>query len=515
MAAVAPAARPAPRNLRVGLFADARAQPRWLVEAFARVAASDFAEIALIAIVAGGRAPAPGALARAYGRLDRWAFGAEPSEPLDLPDRVLHKVLLIQEKEIPASKLDLDVAFALGGVDERPLAGIARLGVWRYALDGVREVAEASALTASRLTVRLAGEDAPRIAYESWSRTYPLSVARNRRELLHKAGEFAFRALREAHRSGQAWLEQCPSLFEKEDEIPEKRKPFPVTSMAGRIVRRGIEKALWVEQWMLAFRFGGGAIDASLTGFTAIVPPMDRDWADPFPLEKDGRYYVFFEERPHGGKGHIAVMEIDRAGRRAAPRRVLETDHHLSYPFLLEDEGRLYMIPEAAQSGAVALYRCTEFPHRWEREALLLEGVRLVDPTLHRSAERWWLFANAPGGRGDAFDDELHLFHAPRLQGPWQPHERNPVRSDVRAARPAGGLFFRDGVAHRPAQICVPRYGAGLAIHRVLRLTPGEYAERQVECIVPGPPGRLLGLHTVNRAGQLTAVDSFTRRRRI
>ena len=88
--------------------------------------------------------------------------------------------------------------------------------------------------------------------------------------------------------------------------------------------------------------------------------------------------------------------------------------------------------------------------------------------------------------RGGGFNDELYLFHARGLLDEWQPHARNPVRSDARCARPAGALYWRNGALYRPAQICVPRYGAGIALNRVLRLTPQTYAERQVERIVPG-----------------------------
>jgi hypothetical protein len=172
------------------------------------------------------------------------------------------------------------------------------------------------------------------------------------------------------------------------------------------------------------------------------------------------------------------------------------------------------MIPETAQAGTVELYRCTEFPLRWRRERVLLEGVRLVDATLERTGGRWWLFANGAPGSSRVFDDELHLYHSEHLHGEWQPHPRNPVKSDARCARPAGRLFWRGGSLYRPAQICVPRYGAGLAMHRVLRLTPHEYAERQVERLLPAGDG-VLGMHTVNRAGHLTVVDGFMRRRRL
>ncbi|HET7199038.1 MAG TPA: hypothetical protein VFI86_10245, partial [Burkholderiales bacterium] len=128
--------------------------------------------------------------------------------------------------------------------------------------------------------------------------------------------------------------------------------------------------------------------------------------------------------------------------------------------------------------------------------------------------DRWWMFANCAPGASRYFDDELCLFSAERLTGDWQPHPRNPVKSDPRSSRPAGRLFARDGALFRPAQVCVPRYGAGLALHRVLRLSGQEYAERQVERLVPAPESGLLGLHTMNHAGDLAVVDAFLRRAR-
>ncbi len=194
--------------------------------------------------------------------------------------------------------------------------------------------------------------------------------------------------------------------------------------------------------------------------------------------------------------------------------RVLERDYHLSYPFLIEHAGELYMVPETAENHTVELYRCIEFPHRWRLERTLLEGARFFDATLHRERDRWWMFVNAAAD-GAHPDDELHLFFAGGLAGHWREHPRNPVRSDARCARPAGRLYWHDGALHRPAQICVPRYGAGIALNRVLRLTPRDYAERQVKRILPGPGDGLFGIHTVNRAGYLTVVDAFIRRRRI
>ena len=510
---------------------DAPLQPRWVVEAFARVAASDFAVLAVLAIAGKAGAPLPRLLA-AYRALDRLAFGREPAEPLALAEHVPHERCVASVSAAELAALDLDVVFAIGALDDSRLDGVARYGVWRFcfgadgteeeALAGYREVAGGEPLTCSGLKIRLAPGAAPRLACESWGRTVALSVGRNRAQLLHKSAEFAYRALRELHRAGHDWLQSCRELepASRVRQAPDNARLLrEVAGIGGRIMRRALEHASCVEQWFLAFRFdrpGQSSVPADLAGFTPIVPPKDRDWADPFVLQKDGRYYVFFEELPFASrKGHISMIEIERSGRRSEPVRVLERDYHLSYPFLLEHDTALFMVPESAQNRTVEAYRCVDFPRHWRLEKVLLEGVRAVDATFHPAANRWWMFANVAAGQSRAFDDELHLFHAERFLGEWQPHVRNPVKSDVRSARPAGRLYSRDGILYRPAQICVPRYGSGLAIHRVERLTREEYVETQVERILPALGQSLLGIHTVNHAAGLTVVDAFTRRRRI
>ena len=507
--APAPAAA-APRRLRVGLYADSSLQPRWVLEAFGRLAGTGFAALAAVAL---GEAPRPAEplLERAYGGLDRWKFGSDLSEPVDLSLLGLP----LGQGAAHLERRELDVVFALGAVDDAALDGIARCGVWRFRVDGKTEVLCGAPLSASGLSVRLAAGAVPRLAYQSWSRTYPLSVARNRRELLEKTAEFPARALRELQRSGREWLEQCLPVPEEKSQV-EQASFFP---LGKRLLQRGMQKATSLEQWSLAFRFGPArAVADDLKGFTRIDSPAGATWADPFPLQRNGRYYVYFEEIPRGAaKGHISMLEVRPDGTWSAPVRVLERDYHLSYPFLLEHEGGLLMIPETAQNRTVEAWRCVEFPLKWRFERVLLDGMRCVDATLTRSGDRWWMFANS--GETRCLDDELHVFHAAdplgRSEGGWRAHQRNPVKSDVRSARPAGAMFWRDGALHRPAQICAPLYGSGISLNRVLRLTVSEYAEREAQRILPAGRAGLFGLHTLNRAGELTVVDAFTRQRRI
>jgi hypothetical protein len=515
-------ARGSRARLRIGVFADRARQPRWLFEALARVAASDYAELAFISIGTGNGVTGPEAspILGLYRAVDRRVFGADGGEERDIallvPARRRHA------PEAPA----LDVAFAIGDVDDAALAPFARHGVWRYcfgeqhraceSLAAVREVFEAHPVVGSGLRIRRDGER-DRVACASWSRAVPFSLARTRSTLMSKTSGFLARALHELHAHGAAWLEEStiPAAEAANDAISSASALLDgVARVAGRVARRAAESCLTVGQWQLAYRFcNEERWTGSLDGFHRLVPPADRFWADPFPLTVNGRHYIFFEELPFAaGKGHISVVEIDAAGNASAPRRVLERDYHLSYPFLLEDEGRLYMIPETANNRTVEAYRCVEFPHRWKLERVLLRDLWCADATLHRGADRWWMFASFCVDGGEV-NDELHLFHAESPLGDWKPHRRNPVRSDVRGARPAGRIYSEGGALYRPGQVCAPIYGAAIALHRITRLDEHGYAEEKVRRIAPADP-RLLGMHTINRAGDLSVTDVFLRRAR-
>jgi hypothetical protein len=107
--------------------------------------------------------------------------------------------------------------------------------------------------------------------------------------------------------------------------------------------------------------------------------------------------------------------------------------------------------------------------------------------------------------------DELHLYYAEQPLGPWTPHPRNPIKSDVRSARPAGPILRRDGRLYRPSQDCSGRYGRAVVINRIDRLDPEGYGEREVGRIEPDPRSGTLGTHTLALQPTLTCVDGVLR----
>lgn len=271
--------------------------------------------------------------------------------------------------------------------------------------------------------------------------------------------------------------------------------------------------------WRVGWRFVEPGKDVwtrrDLAGkpWNVVSDPVDHFYADPFPLNWQGRDYLFFEDLDHKtGKGIIAAVVFDEAGRPGPAMPVLEEPWHLSYPFLIERDGEIFMIPESSANREVALYRVVDFPQRWERVATLIEGVEAADATIVEHDGLFWMFAVVRDGVG-GYSDTLAIWWAADLFGPWQPHAENPVLVNDRTARPAGNFVRQNGALYRPVQDCRRAYGAALGFMKVTRLDREGFAQES-EGTISGDgvswPGKRL--HTLNYNGRLETIDGFTLR---
>lgn len=264
--------------------------------------------------------------------------------------------------------------------------------------------------------------------------------------------------------------------------------------------------------WRVGWRLidGPGVIETGALGDKPWRMMEDRDLdfaADPFPMEWRGRMGVFYERLDYrADKGLIHFQEFGADGPIGEPVPVLEEPWHLSYPFLVEHQGDLYMLPEASASGAVTLYRCVEFPHRWERAAQLLGNIEAADATILRHGGRFFMTSVVRDGVG-GYSDTLAIHHATSLFGPWEEHARRPVLVDARYARPAGAFAWSNGALYRPVQDCSEGYGKRLVIARVDELDADNFCQTPVATIAPGGVWPGSRLHTLNRCGRLECID--------
>jgi hypothetical protein len=433
---------------------------------------------------------------------------------------------------------ELDVALRFGF---RILKGnalhVARYGVWSFhhgdnkrnrgGPPGFWEVMENEPVTGAVLQVLTEELDAGLVLARSYSSTNPISVTASKHNYFWQAAPLLISTLRDLQARGGAVLDEARASTEWQGyserlfvaPLPRKMLAL-IARLAFRLTIRKLRSLLTYEQWFLAYRVSKpspgaeNVPDGSPHRFTELVPPPDRFWADPIPVVANGQRYIFFEEfLSASANAHISVMEVDERGQVGRPRRVLERPYHLSYPFVFCWNTEWYMIPETLQQGTVELYHATRFPDVWQYDRTLLSDIAAVDATVAEIDGRWWMFVGVKAS-GATEASLLHLYHAANPLGPWKPHRLNPVKIDVRNARPAGPLFRHNDRWYRPAQCGAPSYGSGLTVNRIVELTTEQFREVEVSRLTPTWRPGLTGTHTIAAAGGLTVIDARQVRRR-
>ncbi|MER9443638.1 hypothetical protein NKI79_20045 [Mesorhizobium sp. M0340] len=259
--------------------------------------------------------------------------------------------------------------------------------------------------------------------------------------------------------------------------------------------------------WGIGWRFDESAslLDKGEAAFWVLTGNADSYLADPFPFRHQGQDFIFVEQYFYSkNRGCIAVVPVNRNGTTGASRIVVEEPHHLSYPFVFEQDGQIWMIPESGAARNVSLYRAVEFPYRWTREACLMEGIEGYDTTPLRYEGGFWFFVSPRLWRSTSWD-VLSLYHAESLTGSWTPHAANPVLLDARLSRPAGAVIRHGGRTLRPVQDCARRYGGAVTFCQIDALGASEFAQTPVGRIWSGA----LGCHTYNRRSGLEVIDLF------
>jgi hypothetical protein len=255
-----------------------------------------------------------------------------------------------------------------------------------------------------------------------------------------------------------------------------------------RAARRLARAALFADDWNIGFAVWHrrDLLNGLNTADVAWALPSSSGMclADPMLLEEPGgAVRVFAEAFDYRSHGRIVSMAWPQEFTTATARSEFDPGSHVSYPFVFVHDGAVFMAPETRALGRLALLQRAE-NGAWREFCRIADDVELTDPTLIHHDGRWWLFCCD----GSAVPDtRLMIYHALRLDGPWQPHLLNPVKFDVRSARPAGPLFTFEGALYRPAQDGSQSYGGAVTINRIERLTPETFAESPVARLEAAP----------------------------
>ena len=186
----------------------------------------------------------------------------------------------------------------------------------------------------------------------------------------------------------------------------------------------------------------------------------------------------------------------------------MEEDFHLSFPFIFEYENEIFMCPETHEKKEIRVYKCIDFPTKWEFHKTLMKNVSAADTIIFKRDNKWWLLTNIDQSCVTDLGCQLHIFSADNpLSEEWVAHENNPVIFDPLVAR-NGGLIISENEVYRVFQRQgFDMYGEASGIARITTLSLTEYVEEIYSTIEPKFFDRMKGTHTYNFESNLIVID--------
>jgi len=275
--------------------------------------------------------------------------------------------------------------------------------------------------------------------------------------------------------------------------------------LGSKIFRKLLGKRV---RWGVAYQFSKKWNDATLWRSQKIPNPKNRFLADPFVIKQNGSHFCFVEDYDYNSnKGSISAYKITPSGYEGIGV-VLEEDFHLSFPFIFEYENEIFMCPETNEKKEIRVYKCIDFPSKWEFHKTLMTNVSAGDNVIFKHKNKWWLLANIDQSGANENSCQLHVFSSDNpISDEWVAHENNPVIFDPLVAR-NGGLIQSNNEIYRVFQRQgFDMYGEASGIARIARLSSNEYVEEIYSSIEPKFFEKIKGTHTYNFDSDLIIFD--------
>ena len=201
----------------------------------------------------------------------------------------------------------------------------------------------------------------------------------------------------------------------------------------------------------------------------------------------------------------LAKLTVDRqSGLLLQCTPILQLDTHLSYPFIIRRNGKIYVMPENVASGRLDLY---EYDERSEKLRYLHPVIHmpLADATIVEWNNSYYLFATKKG----TDNSDLYIWVSEEIFTGYRPICGKPVKSDLTGSRMAGAFWRHKGRLFRPAQDCNGGFGKGILVYEITDLSVHGYKEQLIECFYPSDPYYNAGIHTLNYHQDIGVIDGY------
>lgn len=349
------------------------------------------------------------------------------------------------------------------------------------------------------------------------SRGYWLS---NSAQLLEKSNYFLKKILEYVAKNRKLPSKEGPRLHDnklyKIESSLTLLRYFGVVSIP-KIYMNLVSKVLGpkVARWSVGFA-NHNDFKKSLWRYSEIKNPKGRFLADPFVFTYKSSNYIFVEDLFFSdNKGRISVVKLNGNDYEFLGV-VLEENFHLSFPYVFESDGEIFMIPETHDAKDIRLYKCYKFPMVWKLEKVLMKNIYAADTIMINNHNKWFMLTNICSAGFGEFQSELHIFWSDELRSNnWKPiKNQNPVIFDSLSARNGGAFYFNDKL-YRVNQIHgKEHYGKSFGVNEVIQLSESGFEERRVSTVNPNFKKGIVSTHHFSANEKVAAID-FCRLQRL
>jgi len=288
-------------------------------------------------------------------------------------------------------------------------------------------------------------------------------------------------------------------------------------NLAKKITERLNSKLFGVRYscWSL-FIGKGNFLNSTLFRLKPVKMPKYEFWADPFIFNYKDNDYIFFENYCYKTKkGKITCGRI-KGSDLIDIKDVLELEYHLSYPYIFKEDDEIYLMPETSENNRLEIYKCIEFPNKWELYSTAFDGEKVIDAFFYNDeCKQKWLFVNKQENTQCPSDSELYIYKVDSLKlNKIESHKQNPVIINSMVARNGGAIFEYENEYYRPSQANINGiYGASLNINKIKKFSIEEYIEEIIVTAEPNFYKGLISMHHLHQTKNLFVIDAAFKRK--
>lgn len=271
------------------------------------------------------------------------------------------------------------------------------------------------------------------------------------------------------------------------------------------------ECSIFAESWNIAWRKKeiGSILEDKKTCFNIIKNSIFYWAADPFVFEYNGEVYIFAELYDYiKRRGTLGYCKLN-SKKKVKWKKIISEEYHLSYPYIYEENGNIYILPESSGCDELYVYKAICFPNKWKKERIIRNHKKYADTTPLIPNNQNLLLSYCLNDKNTYNLELIDLFDFN--------NDKILEEDYLQMKRPAGKNFYYNEKIIRPAQICKNSYGEGLVFYEYVINQYREYSEKIIEKIYPydltfNRNMYTEGIHTYGGNDEYEIIDIKTKR---